>query len=101
MSSSSCLDGYGVDFFAGEEPISGAVFVISSGPTVLTTVNINWVFDLIAGFHGPGTPESFALTFWRELFPGTVAVIFESHLWVFLLMQGDGVGHHLPLFIVL
>ncbi|KAG6766599.1 hypothetical protein POTOM_030688 [Populus tomentosa] len=53
VSSSSCLDGFGVEYFAGEEPISGAVFVTPSGPTELTTVAINWVFDLIAGFHGP------------------------------------------------
>ena len=98
VSSSSCLDGYGVEHFAGEEPIPGTVFVIPS-PTVLTMVAINWVFDLIVGFHGPGTSESFALMLWRV--PGTVALNFESHLWALLLMQGDGVGHHLPLFFVL
>ena len=99
--SSSCFDGFGDEYFAGEEPISGAVFVTSSGPTELTTVAINGVFDLIAGFRGPGTSESSALVFWRGLFPGTVALNFESHLWVLMLMQGDGVGHHLPLFFVL
>ncbi|KAG6735332.1 hypothetical protein POTOM_062105 [Populus tomentosa] len=88
--SSSCFDGFGDEYFAGEEPISGAVFVTPSGPTVLTTVAINGVFDLIAGFHGPGTSESFALVLWRGLFPGTVALYFESHLWILMLMQGDG-----------
>ncbi|KAJ6886388.1 hypothetical protein NC651_026931 [Populus alba x Populus x berolinensis] len=97
VSSTSCLGGFGVDFFAGEESISGAVFGISSGPMVAT----HWVFYLIGGFQGQGTSKSFTLVLWKDLFPGTVALHFESHLWVFLLMQGDGVGHHLPLFLVL
>ncbi|KAG6790540.1 hypothetical protein POTOM_006696 [Populus tomentosa] len=52
--SSSCLDGYGVDSFEGEEFISGIVFMTSSA----SMDDINWVFDLIAGVQGPGLMPS-------------------------------------------
>ncbi|KAL9382000.1 hypothetical protein Peur_025035 [Populus x canadensis] len=49
VSSSSCLDGSGVDSFEGEEFISDVAFMNSSA----STDDINWVFDLIAGVQGP------------------------------------------------
>nr|TKR65817.1 hypothetical protein D5086_0000317640 [Populus alba] len=77
-----------------EEFIPGAASMLSSA----SMVDIKWVFDHLAGVQGPGTSKSLVLGFWRDLFLGTVAFIFESHLRDFLLMQGDGIGHHLPLF---
>ncbi|KAG6735727.1 hypothetical protein POTOM_061611 [Populus tomentosa] len=43
-------------------------------------VDIKWVFDHLAGVQGPGTSKSFALGLWRDLFLGTVALIFGLHL---------------------
>ncbi|KAL9400903.1 hypothetical protein Peur_004752 [Populus x canadensis] len=81
VSPSSCLDGSGIAFFEGAE--------FNSGCSSTSTDDINWVFDLLAGVHGPGTSKSFALGLWSDMFPGTVDSNFELHLWVFLTMQGD------------
>jgi hypothetical protein len=91
VSPSSCLDGSGIAFFEGAE------FIFADAYSSASTDDINWVFDLLAGVQGPGTSKSFALGLWSDLFPGTVDSNFELHLWVFLMMQGDGFGHHLPL----
>lgn len=53
------------------------------------------VTDLHPAVHDPGTPS--ALGLWIELFISTVALICGLHPGVFLMTQGDGVGHHLPL----
>jgi hypothetical protein len=90
-----CLDGSGGDSFEGEEFISGVAFMTSA----TSTDAINRVFDLLAGVHGPGTFAPSALGLWSDLFTGTVALIFELHFWACLLMQEDGVGHHLPFFL--
>ncbi|KAL9347124.1 hypothetical protein Peur_058561 [Populus x canadensis] len=82
------LDGSGVDSIDGDEFIFGDAFVIS----YVTTITISWVLGLIAGVQGPGTSLPSAL----GLRTSTAALILSLFPWVFLMIQGDGVGHLLP-----
>ncbi|KAG6755039.1 hypothetical protein POTOM_040853 [Populus tomentosa] len=90
------LDGSSAVSFEGEEFIYGIAFMNSSA----STDAINWVLDLLTGVQGPGTYKPSALGLWSELFISTVALICGLHLGVFLMVQGDGVGHHLPLLLI-
>lgn len=80
--------------------ISSMVQIISSVSLLTSSAfsdDFNWVFGILAGVQGPGTSKHLALGHRCDLFPDNVALHFELHLWVFLLLFGDGVGHHLPL----
>jgi hypothetical protein len=85
------LDGSGVDSLDGED--SGVALENSSASTEV----ISWVFDLLPCVQGPGTSQPSTLGLWSDLFTSTIALNFGLRFWVYSMMQGDGVGHLLPL----
>ena len=93
VSPSFFLDGSGVYSFDGAEFCSSVSLLNSP----VFSADFNWVVGILAGVQGPGTSKPLALGHRSDLFPDNVALHFELHLWVFPLLLGDGVGHHLPL----
>jgi hypothetical protein len=93
VSPSFFLDGSSVYSFDGADFISSVSLLNSPA----FSADFNWVFGILAGVHGPGTSKPLALGHRSDLFPDIVALHFELLLWIFPLLLGDGVGHHLPL----